>query len=647
METEIDAEGRRGMRRPMPELGRDQLMALIDHTSAVIYMRGADGRYLLVNKEYERRFKLRREEIVGLTDHDLFPPEVADAFRDNDLQALTGGVPIQMEEHAPGDDGVRTYLTVKFPLTDDAGRSYAVAGISTDITEHSQAVAALRDSEKRFRLLTEQAQDIIFRYRLAPAPAMEYLSRAVEPITGFTAEDFYADPDLIRDLVEPEDLPVFEKSWQAASSPATVTYRLRRRDGEVVWIEQRAGPATGGTGEPVAVEGILRDVSERIAAERRRAQLEQQLRQSERLDSLGQLAGGIAHDFNNILAVISGYADMLIDELGDSHPGQPDAVGIKQAAGRGAALTRQLLLFSRSEPSKSELLDLNAVASDMLRLLGRTLGEDIELGTALTPGLPPVVLDRGKFEQVVMNAVLNARAAMPSGGRLTISTGLEHDGGGADLVCLAVTDTGCGMTPDVLARAFEPFFTTKGRGSGTGLGLATAYGVITDAGGTITLESEPGRGTTLRVRLPAGAAAASGTGPSGPAGSTGPGDGRRVLVVEDEAAVRDIVSRLLMKAGYQVFSAPHPAEALRLCRDEALAFDVLLTDVIMPGMSGTQLAAELRRDRPGLPVLFMSGYTSGPAPGGQELPADAPLLRKPFERQALLDEVHRLVTGRT
>ncbi|MEU4423466.1 PAS domain-containing protein [Actinoplanes sp. NPDC024001] len=620
-------------------------MALIDHTSAVIYMRDADGRYMLVNREYERLFGLRREDIVGLTDHDLFPVDVADAFRTNDLQALAGGVPVQMEEHAPGeDDDVRTYLTVKFPLIDEAGTAYAVAGISTDITERSRAEAALRDSEERFRLLAEHAQDIIFRYRLEPEPAMEYLSRAVESITGHTAEEFYADPRLIFHCVDPEDRPIFEQSWRNPR-PGTITVRLHRGNDQA-WIEQRASTVVDETGRVVAVEGILRDVTERLAAERERAELEQQLRQAERLDSLGQLAGGIAHDFNNILAVIAGYADMLVEELGEDHPSAPDAAGIKQAAARGGALTRQLLIFSRSEPSQPEMLDLNAVAVDMQRLLGRTLGEDIEVSTVLAPDLPAIVMDRSKLEQVLMNAALNARAAMPSGGRLTISTALEHDGGGDDLVCLAVTDTGVGMPPEVLARAFEPFYTTRGRGSGTGLGLATAYGVVTDAGGTISLESEPGRGTTLRVRLPAGTSSTQAVSPAAPTAPVLAGDGWRILVVEDEEAVRDIVCRLLRKSGYQVFAAANPAEALRLCRDEDLAYDVLLTDVIMPGMSGTQLAAELRRDRPGLPVLFMSGYTSGPAPGGQELPADAPLIRKPFETQTLLNEVHRLVSSR-
>ncbi|MBG0565024.1 hybrid sensor histidine kinase/response regulator [Actinoplanes aureus] len=621
-------------------------MALIDHTSSVIYMRDADGRYMLVNREYERLFGLRREDIVGLTDHDLFPLETADAFRTNDRQALAGGVPIQMEEQVPGDAGNRIYLTVKFPLIDEAGTAYAVAGISTDITERSRAVAALRDSEERFRLLAEHAQDIIFRYRLEPDPAMEYMSRAVQAVTGHTAEEFYADPRLIFQCVDPADRQIFEQSWRNPR-PGTLTVRLRRNGGDEVWIEQRASTVTDDAGRVIAVEGILRDVSERLAAERDRAELEQQLRQAERLDSLGQLAGGIAHDFNNILAVISGYADMLVEELGEEHFSAADAAGIKQAAARGAALTRQLLIFSRSEPSQPEMLDLNAVAVDMQRLLARTLGEDIEVSTMLAPELPAIVMDRSKLEQVVMNAALNSRAAMPGGGHLTITTALEHDGGGDDLVCLSVIDTGVGMPPEVLARAFEPFFTTRGRGSGTGLGLATAYGVVTDAGGTISLESEQGKGTTLRVRLPAGTASTQAVSPAAPTAPVLAGDGWSILVVEDEEAVRDIVCRLLGKAGYQVFSAPNPAAALDMCRDDNLTFDVLLTDVIMPGMSGTQLAAELRRDRPDLPVLFMSGYTSGPAPGGQELPADAPLIRKPFETQTLLNEVHRLISQRT
>ncbi|WP_433301473.1 response regulator [Actinoplanes sp. CA-030573] len=499
--------------------------------------------------------------------------------------------------------------------------------------QRRRAEEALRESEERFRLIAEHAQDVIFRYRLHPSPAMEYLSPAIEEITGYPPERFYADPELIFQTVDPEDRATLHASWGSAE-PGTLTIHFQHHSGRTAWVEQRASSIADRTGRIVAVEGILRDITERT-------RLEQQLRQAERLDSLGQLAGGIAHDFNNILAVISGYADILADELAD-HPCRPDVQAIEQAAARGSGLTRQLLIFSRLEPSRPEPLDLNTVAADMQRLLARTLGEDIELSTLLATDLPAILMDRSKLEQVLMNAVMNSRAAMPSGGRLTISTGVEPDG---RFVSLTITDTGTGMPPEVAARAFEPFFTTKGRGKGTGLGLATAYGVVTDVGGTITLDSQPGQGTTVRVRLPI--SSDTPTAPAPPDRAAQPaGGGHRILVVEDEDGVRDIVCRILVKAGYEVHAAGDPQEALKLCLERDLQVDALLSDVIMPGMSGTQLAAELRRSRPDLPVLFMSGYTSGPAPGGQELPPDAPLLHKPFQNDQLLNAMHQLLERR-
>ena len=496
--------------------------------------------------------------------------------------------------------------------------------------QRRRAEAALRESEERFRLIAEHAQDVIFRYRMHPDHAMEYLSPAIEAITGHRPEQFYADPELIFRTVDPEDRATLEASWRS-HEPGTLTIHVRHHAGGAAWVEQRASSIRDRAGRTVAVEGILRDITERT-------RLEQQLRQAERLDSLGRLAGGIAHDFNNILAVISGYADILAEELAE-HACRADVQAIAQAAARGSGLTRQLLIFSRLEPSRPETLDLNTVAADMQRLLARTLGEDIELTTMLAPDLPPITMDRSKLEQVLMNAVMNSRAAMPSGGRLTIATGAEP---GDEFVSLSIADTGSGMPPEVAARAFEPFFTTKGRGKGTGLGLATAYGVVADVGGTITLDSQPGMGTTVKVRLPVSSEAPSAPVPAKPAEAAA-GAGKRILVVEDEDGVRDIVCRILAKAGYEVHAAGDPQQALKLCLDRNLEVDALLSDVIMPGMSGTQLAAELRQSRPDLPVLFMSGYTSGPAPGGQELPPDAPLLHKPFQNDQLLAALHQLL----
>jgi PAS domain S-box-containing protein len=514
---------------------------------------------------------------------------------------------------------------------------------AADRRHRRQAAEALRDSEERFRLLAEHAQDIIFRCRLLPRPHIEYLSPALAALVGHQPAELYGDPATLFSLVDTRDRAAFEESWR--SPPAgTLRTRWHRRDGQTIWMEQRAVAITDDSGEVAAVEGILRDITEQIANEQERTALERQLRQAERIDSLGQLAGGIAHDFNNLLAVISGYASALIEDLPGDHPSRPDIDGINDAAARGAALTRQLLIFSRLEPGQPEILDLNIVVTDMYRLLSRTLGEDVDLVMALEPLLPSIRMDRSKLEQVLMNAAINARAAMPDGGRLTVATttGTTATTGGDPLVRLAVVDTGCGMSPEVASRAFEPFFTTKGRGRGTGLGLSTAYGAVTDAGGTIALESEPGNGTTLEIHLPATVAEATTPviDPATPAPQSS--NGETVLVVEDEEAVRDIVCRILAKAGYRVEQAASPRQAIELYRDGA-RFDALLSDVIMPGMSGTQLAAELRRVRPDLPVLLMSGYTSGSAPGGQELPPDAPLIRKPFAAATLLHELHRIL----
>ena len=518
---------------------------------------------------------------------------------------------------------------------------------ATDRRQRRRAEEALRDSEERFRLLAEHAQDIIFRYRLLPRPEIEYLSPAVTALVGHEPTELYADPTTLFSLVDARDRAAFEESWRSPQ-PGTLRVRWQRRDGQTIWMEQRAVAITDGAGRVAAVEGILRDITEQVASEDERMALERQLRQAERIDSLGQLAGGIAHDFNNLLAVIAGYASAVIEDLPDDHPCRPDIAGINDAAARGAALTRQLLIFSRLEPSQPEILDLHTVVMDMYRLLSRTLGEDVELVMALEPGLAPILMDRSKLEQVLVNAAINARAAMPDGGRLTISTTAEEDPAGTApaLVRLAIIDTGCGMSAEVAGRAFEPFFTTKGRGRGTGLGLSTAYGAVTEAGGTIGLESEPDHGTTLDIRLPATAAKAAPPPPGPGADPTAPparsSSGENVLVVEDEDAVRDIVCRILAKAGYHVHPAASPRQAIDLYRD-GIQVDVLLSDVIMPGMSGTQLAAELRRERPDLPVLLMSGYTNGAAPGGQELPPDAPLLRKPFDAATLLNELHRIL----
>ncbi len=494
------------------------------------------------------------------------------------------------------------------------------------------AEAALRESEERFRLLAEHVQDIIFRYRLLPEPGFEYISPAVAGVTGYQPEELYVNPALVFSTMEPEDRGAVEASWRSPE-PRPLIVRWRQSDGGIVWTEQRAVGVRDDSGQVIAVEGILRNVTSQVVADQERERLDRELRQADRLDSLGRLAGGIAHDFNNLLAVIMACASDVTSSLAADHPGQPDMLKISQAAERAATLTRQLLIFSRLEPSQLETLDLNGIVTDIEQLLGRTIGEDVEFLTRVQEDLYPVTLDRGKIEQVIMNLVMNSRAAMPHGGRLCIETsnvdqddGLSTGAGGKrKLVSLTVTDTGSGMTPEVAQHAFEPFFTTAGPGRGVGLGLTTAYGVVKEAGGEIKLSSEPGRGSTLTVLLPAAERDVTSTPVALPASPDGAG--QAILVVEDDDAVRDVVTRMLTRAGYQVIAAATAKDALEIISSPTVHIDALLTDVVMPDMSGPQLAERIRDARHQLPVLLMSGYTAGSLPRGPAAAAELPLIR--------------------
>jgi nitrogen-specific signal transduction histidine kinase len=385
-------------------------------------------------------------------------------------------------------------------------------------------------------------------------------------------------------------------------------------------------------------------VTSRVLADQERERMDRELRQTDRLDSLGRLAGGIAHDFNNALAVIMAYAGELISSLPDADPAKPDAVKIVQAAEHAAALTRQLLIFSRLEPSRPETLNLAGVVTDIEHLLRRTIGEDIEFLTLMQEDVYPVTIDRTKLEQVIVNLVMNARSAMPHGGRLCIEAtnidqGYELPSGSAveqKLVSLTVTDTGSGMTPEVVQHAFEPFFTTKGA-QGTGLGLSTVYGVVKEAGGEIKLASQPDCATTITILLPAADQEITRAQVARPAAADGVG--QVILVVEDEEAVREVVTRILTRAGYQVIPAANAKDALEIITNSAIRIDAMLTDVVMPGLSGPELANRLRDVRPQVPILLMSGYTAGALPDSPAALGDLPLIRKPFNAVTLLQHL--------
>ncbi len=392
---------------------------------------------------------------------------------------------------------------------------------------------------------------------------------------------------------------------------------------------------------------------ERLQAQAERERLENRLHQSQRLESLGLLAGGVAHDFNNLLSIILNCAAFVEEATTDNEPVQADVREIRKAARQAAQLTRQLLIFGRRDRVQLEALDLGAVVADVQSLLARSIGEHVKLVVQLATGLPPVRGDRGQIEAVLVNLAVNARDAMPGGGTLTIESGVTVvEGEQAGLfppvpagryVTLSVTDTGVGMSPDVVMRIFEPFFTTKPKGHGTGLGLATVHGIVAAAGGGLSVQSELGVGTTIRAFFPAAEqpTAAEGT---PPVAVDVKSRGEIILVVEDEPAVLQVVMRMLRRNGYSVMVASTGTQALALAAGHD--FDMLLTDVVMPEMSGLELAERFRALRPAASVLFMSGYSPELFGHKNAIAEGIALLQKPFTEQALLEAVRATMTAR-
>jgi two-component system cell cycle sensor histidine kinase/response regulator CckA len=460
-------------------------------------------------------------------------------------------------------------------------------------------------------------------------PTAELVGRSVEMLV--TAESRALLPERER-LVE-EGTP---------GSIGRLVTTARRRDGTEFPVESSVTLVDTAHGR-LAV-AVVRDVTERVRAEEEKDRLraEAHAHRSQRLESLGQLAGGIAHDFNNMLGVILNYAAFVIEEAESPEPDATmiasDAKQVIRAGKRGTDLTHQLLAFARREVVRPQPVDLNALIAEAQGLLGRTLGEHITLIFRPGANLPTVTCDPGQIEQMLVNLAMNARDAMPHGGNLVIDTALLDD-----RIRLRVCDSGRGMAADVAERAFEPFYTTKGSAEGTGLGLATVYGIVTQAGGEVTLDSDVGLGTTVTVLLPAGAMAETPDAARAPA-PTG-GHGETLLVVEDEDALRDVAGRILTGAGYRVIAAEGGAQALELAARHDGEIDLLVSDVVMPGMLGKELAERLVGVRPGTRVLYMSGYAQPVLASQGTLDPGVALLEKPFTAGDLLTAVRRRLDG--
>lgn len=501
--------------------------------------------------------------------------------------------------------------------------------------------------EELFRLISENAADMI---AVVDGNGKRlYNSPAYERILGYSAEELQSTSSL--DQVHPDDRHLVEEAAREARTEGvgrTIQYRMRHKNGAWHILESGASGVLNAQGQVEKLIIVNRDVTAR-------RNLEEQFRQAQKMEAVGRLSGGVAHDFNNLLGVIIGYAEFLQERLEPENALRGSADEILNAGKRAAGLTRQLLAFSRQQVLDPKVIDLNGAVSDMEKLLRRLIGEDVELSTQLASDLGRVKADQGQLEQVVMNLAVNARDAMPQGGKLIIATEnmvmdeafvrrYPYPVQPGPYVCLSMIDSGIGMDSETKARAFEPFFTTKEKGKGTGLGLSTVYGVVKQSGGYIDIFSSPGAGTTFKIYLPRIDEAVKLPAPSQGEGSF---DGKEtILLAEDEASLRRLTRATLEQSGYKVLEAKDGVEALAVSEASDLPIDLLLTDVVMPGMGGRALAQELTRQRPEMKVVYMSGYTGQGV--GTQGPIDpgSDFLSKPFTGVVLARKIREALDRR-
>ena len=510
--------------------------------------------------------------------------------------------------------------------------------------ERELAVAALRASEEQYRALFENTPYPMWVFDLETHRLLAVNSAAIAHY-GYRREEFLALK--IEDLRAPEDIPALEQhlATKEAGYHTTGPWRHRKKDGTLIEVQTSGHEITfaGRRAELVVID----DVTER-------KRLEEQFRQAQKMEAVGRLAAGVAHDFNNLLTAILGTTDLMIEDLPADDPDREGLLDIRGAAERAAVLTRQLLTFSRQQVVSPRMLRLNELITDLVKLLRRLLGEDVTIASALAPDCGAVKADPGQLEQVLVNLAVNARDAMPNGGRLTIETrNVDLDADyptervmipAGRYVMLAVTDNGTGMDAQTNARIFEPFFTTKPVGKGTGLGLATVYGVVQQTGGYIWLYSELGHGTSFKIYLPR--VDADGPQPAEEEQRASALDGSEtVLVAEDEEAVRLIIAKALEARGYRVLSARDGSEALELAAGHG-GIDLLVTDVVMPDMNGRELSRCLTEARPNLRTLYLSGYTDDAMLHRGVLQEGVAFLQKPFSLAALARKVRDVIEAR-
>lgn len=623
---------------------------LLESAPDAIVIVDRERRIVLVNRQAEKLFGYEREELLGETVEKLVPGPLRNRHVEHYASFYSNPLTRSMGEGldlvAQRKDGSHIPVEISLsPLETEGG--VLVSSIIRDISERRQAEKALQESEERYRQLVEVSPEAIVvhsegKILFANRAGVEiHGAKNIEEIVGKSVLDFQA-PEARARIKER-----LKKVYEEGAQVPPIEVQLRGLDGKVRDVESTVGRII--FDGKVAGMSVVRDITER-------KQLEAQLMQAQKMEAVGQLAGGVAHDFNNLLMLIGGYSELLLNQLREKDPLRANVEEIYKATERATSLTQQLLAFSRKQVMIPKVLDLNDVVADTERMLRRLIGEDIELVTELAQDLGRVRADPGQMDQVIMNLAVNSRDAMPQGGKLIIETANTELGKAYSVqhqpvepgsyVMLAVTDTGSGMSEETLARIFEPFYTTKEKGRGTGLGLSTVYGIVRQSGGYVWAYSELGIGTTFKIYLPRldeEMKTSEEQDRSKPEQARGT---ETVLLVEDDNSVRKLALEFLEVQGYKVLEARSGVEAVRIGEEYESSIHVLMTDVVMPGMSGKELSERLAVSRPEAQVLFMSGYIDDMIVHHGVLEEGATLLQKPFTMNTLAGKLREVLDKR-
>ena len=617
------------------------LDAVIEGTEDAVFVKDRDGRYLMVNSAAAARIGHKVRDVIGKSCLDFFPPETSSQFLERDRRALETGESHTFEEQITNAAGTLTCLTARGPFHDAQGKIAGTFGVSRDISDRKRMEENLRVQKAFLEQLIQSAPEAIAI--TDPDYKIRQINLEFTRVFGYDPEE--AIGRRLGALIVPPDKEAESNNLSNnGNRPLTSVLETtrRRKDGSRVEVSVLVSPVIVGN-ELDAVYCIYRDISDAKTAQ-------EQVRQSQKMEAIGRLAGGLAHDLNNLLTVIRGYSEIQLSSTAANDPNRTHAAQIMQAAERASALTQQLLAFSRRQVLQPKAIDLNAVVTSLETLLRRLIGEDIEVVFTATRDLGTVRADPGQLEQVIMNLAINARDAMPKGGKLMLQTSnaeldetyARHHVGvrPGRYVLLTVSDNGVGMDEDTMAHIFEPFFTTKGLGKGTGLGLSTVYGIVQQSEGHLFVYSEPGRGTSFKIYLPRVDEAAEqvDAGKNGAGKSVGK---ETILLVEDDPQVRKLTHSLLENCGYSVLAADTMPSVEKHCREFRGAIHLLLTDLIMPGMTGKDVAVAVNRLRPGIRVLFMSGYTDDVIDLHGGLSPGTFFLQKPFSSAALAEKVRQ------